>query len=129
MYSRRNKMDPFYNQLVVGGFRDGNSFLGYVDLHGTSYEDNAIATGYGAYIAIPLLRNAYKPNLSKKAAKEILEGCIRVLYYRDARSINKFQLCDISEKGVDISKPYSIETQWLHLELRSTKQEIVLDPK
>ena len=45
MLCRRNKMDPFFNQLVVTGFRDGKAFLGYVDLHGSNYEDVTVATG------------------------------------------------------------------------------------
>jgi len=128
MYHRRNQMDPFYNQLVVAGYKDGKSLLGYIDLHGTSYEDDTIATGYGAYIARPLLRKAYKPNLTKEEAKKILEDCMRVMYYRDARSINKLQMCDVSEKGVEISAPYSVESHWAHLEPLSRKHQIVENP-
>jgi len=47
MYNRRNKFDPLWNELVVAGFRDGKPFLGCVDLIGTMYEDNVIATSFG----------------------------------------------------------------------------------
>ena len=39
----------------------------------------------------PLLRDAYEnnPMMTREEAKELLEKCLRVLYYRDARSLNK----------------------------------------
>merc|ERR1712159_116977 len=49
MYNRRSKQDPLWNSLVVGGFRDGESFLATVDLIGTQFEDDVIATGYGSH--------------------------------------------------------------------------------
>jgi len=114
MYNRRNKFDPLYNQLVIAGFRDGKSFLGQVDLVGTQFEDDTIGTGYGGYIARPLLRNAYRNDLTAQEAKVILEDCMRVLYYRDARSINRIQIASASADGVVISKPYELETDWEH---------------
>jgi len=129
MYSRRNNMDPYYNQLVIGGFHQGKDFLGYVDLQGSSFEDVTVATGYGAYIARPLLRKAYKENLTKEEAKKILEDCMLVLYYRDARSINKMQISDISKDGVTISEPYSVKSNWAYLEHPSRKHQIVYDPE
>lgn len=70
------------------------SFLGVADLRGTHWEDNTVATGYGAYIAQPLLRKFWdqkkgQENISEDDARKILEDCLRVLFYRDARTINK----------------------------------------
>lgn len=68
------------------------SFLGYVDLLGTTYSSSTLATGYGAYIAQPLLRKAVEGNettLTEEAATKIIETCMKVLFYRDARSLNK----------------------------------------
>ena len=62
------------------------------DLLGTTYSSSSIATGYGAYIAIPLLRTAVdgrEDTLTEEEARKIIEDCMRVLYYRDARSIDK----------------------------------------
>ena len=67
-------------------------FLGYVDLQGTTYQSSTIATGYGAYIAQPLLRKAVEgreDTLTEQEAIKLLDDCMRVLYYRDARSLNK----------------------------------------
>jgi 20S proteasome subunit beta 7 len=63
--------------------------LGYVDLHGTTYEDNEIATGYGAYMARPLLRSAYRDDLTKQEAEGILRKVMEVMYYRDCRALNR----------------------------------------
>jgi 20S proteasome subunit beta 7 len=50
------------------GFR----FLGNVDLFGTQVQDDTLATGYGAYIARPLLRNAYREDLTEAEAVKSL---------------------------------------------------------
>jgi len=60
MYGRRNKMDPLYNALVVGGHRDGKSFLGFIDMRGVSYESDVIATGFGEHLGLPLLRKYWR---------------------------------------------------------------------
>ena len=68
------------------------SFLGYVDLLGVTYESSTIATGFGGYLAQPILRKyveGREDELSEAEAIKIIEQCMRVLYYRDARALNK----------------------------------------
>lgn len=67
-------------------------FLAYVDLLGTTYSASTIATGYGSYIAQPLLRKAVEgreDTLTEREAQAILEESLLVLFYRDARSLDK----------------------------------------
>ena len=64
LYNQRNKFDPFWNQIVVGGVSQEGPFLGYVDLHGSSYEDATLATGYGAHLARPIMRNRAQKRLA-----------------------------------------------------------------
>jgi 20S proteasome subunit beta 7 len=110
LYNRRNKMNPLWNYLVVAGFRDGESFLGHVDLLGTCYKDDFLATGYGGYIALPLIRKAWRPDFTKEEAVKLLEDCMRVLFYRDARSSNKIQIATLDDTGIAIGKPFDLET-------------------
>lgn len=58
---------------------------------GNAYESPCIATGYGSYIAIPLLRDFIEKNnkITEAQARDIVERCLRVLYYRDARAYDK----------------------------------------
>ena len=42
--------------MLVGGMQDGRPFLGVVDHLGTAYQDDLVATGMGADIAIPIMR-------------------------------------------------------------------------
>jgi len=116
MYNRRNKFDPLWNQVIVAGVSKDQIFLGQVDLQGTAFEDNTLATGYGAYIARPLLRQAYRPNLTEDEAKEILEKCMRILYYRDGRALNRIQIGKATATTIQISKPYELTTEWRHTE-------------
>ncbi|KZV65616.1 proteasome endopeptidase complex beta subunit [Peniophora sp. CONT] len=115
MYGRRSKMNPLWNSLLVGGFKDGKSFLAYVDLLGTTYSSSTLATGYGAYIAQPLLRKAVEGNettLTEEEARKIMTDCLRVLFYRDARSLNKYQIATITAEGPNISPSQELETSW-----------------
>lgn len=96
LYARRSKINPLWNSLLVGGCSpEGKRFLAYVDLLGTTYSASTLATGYGAYIAQPLLRKAVEgreDTLTEAEAVKILEDSLKVLYYRDARSLNKVRL-------------------------------------
>ena len=66
-------------------------FLATVDKLGTAYKDPVIATGYGAYMAAPILRKAYEENsqMSKEEAIQLIYKVNQVLFYRDARSFPK----------------------------------------
>ncbi|KAI6008794.1 nucleophile aminohydrolase [Pisolithus orientalis] len=121
MYARRSKLDPLWNSLLIGGFKDGKRFLSYVDLLGTTYSASTLATGFGAYIAQPLLRKAvegHEDDLTAEQAQNILEYCMRVLFYRDARSLDKVhsrcstKLQPITAEGVNISGSLKLQTSW-----------------
>lgn len=92
LYARRSRMNPLWNAILVGGLKDGKKFLAFVDLLGTTYSASTIATGYGAHIALPLLRSAVEgreDTLTEEEALAIIENSMKVLFYRDARSLNK----------------------------------------
>uniref|UniRef100_A0A665U2K0 Proteasome subunit beta n=1 Tax=Echeneis naucrates TaxID=173247 RepID=A0A665U2K0_ECHNA len=91
-----------------------SSFLGYVDKLGVAYEAPTVATGFGAYLAQPLMREVVenKVEITKQEARDLVERCLKVLYYRDARSYNRHEIAIVTEEGVEIIGPLSSETNW-----------------
>ncbi|XP_055750253.1 proteasome subunit beta type-4-like isoform X1 [Salvelinus fontinalis] len=114
MYNRRSKMNPLWNTVVIGGFYNDKSFLGYVDKLGVAYEAPTVATGFGAYLAQPLMREVVenKVEITKEEARALIERCLKVLYYRDARSYNRHEIAIVTKEGVEIVGPMSCETNW-----------------
>ena len=112
MYARRNKGNPLWNALLVAGFRDGAATLGYLDHLGTAFSDDFSATGFGADLALPIIRDRWRADLSEAEARQILEDCLRVLWYRDTRALNKVQVATITAAGTVISEPYSLSAKW-----------------
>lgn len=105
MYNRRSKMDPLWNAILVAGTgEDGEPFLSYVDMLGVTYTSPAMATGFGAYLAVPLLRQAVdskdaEKDLSEEEARKLIDKCMKVLFYRDARSMDKYTVATIRAGG------------------------------
>lgn len=112
LYQRRNKMNPLWNDLIVAGHKDGKSFLGNVDLIGTAFEDDFLATGFGSYLAIPILRKKWRPDMEEGEARALLEECLRVLFYRDCRALNKIRIAKATAEGTAISPAYTLATNW-----------------
>jgi 20S proteasome subunit beta 7 len=56
-----------------------------VDLIGTMFEDDVIATAFGTHLCLPLMRKAGS-DLSKEEATKVMEDCLRVLFYRNTKS-------------------------------------------
>ncbi|KAF8251042.1 proteasome endopeptidase complex, beta subunit [Wilcoxina mikolae CBS 423.85] len=116
LYARRGKFDPLWNVLLVAGWDDGKPFLASADLLGTTFSAPALASGYGAHLAVPLLRRvvpdeAAVASVTREKAIEVVGECMKVLFYRDARSMNKYSMAIVSGEGdnVDIEWRKNVE--------------------
>lgn len=108
MYNRRSKMNPLWNALLVAGVEDdGKPFLSSVDLRGVTFSSPTIATGFGSYLAIPLLRQVVDSEedakkVTEEEARKVVDTCMKVLFYRDARSLDKYSVATITKDGAKI---------------------------
>jgi 20S proteasome subunit beta 7 len=109
------KMDPLWNSTLVGGVRkdNGEAFLGSVDMYGTKVESNFLLTGLSIHYCQVLMQNSWRPDLTEAEARELVEQCLRVMFYRDKKAADEIQICTITkETGVTIQEPYKITSEW-----------------
>ena len=117
MYKRRSDFNPLWNALLVGGLaEDGTPFLASVDLLGTTFSAPTLATGFGAHLAQPILRRVVpdeeaSKKLDKESAVEAVKQCMKVLFYRDARSMNEYSIAVIDKAGVELKQKEKLENQ------------------
>eukprot|EP00667_Euglena_gracilis_P021828 EG_transcript_24062 len=131
MYNRRCKFNPLLNTAIVVGFRHGKSFCGYVDSVGTHFEvKDCLATGMGAYVGLPLLRKICEdsPEMTREQAIKAIEETMKVLFYRDARTLNKIQIADCTADGVTISAPKTLDTEWTYKDFGFEKSAVIKLP-
>ncbi|KAI1330252.1 proteasome endopeptidase complex, beta subunit [Xylariaceae sp. FL0255] len=117
LYARRSKFDPLWNHLLVAGFdSDNEPFLAAADLLGTTFSSPSLATGFGSMLAQPIMRKlvpdeASVKNVTQEQAVECVKACMKVLFYRDARSMNKYSIAVITKDGVDLDENVELEKQ------------------
>ncbi|PHH89813.1 hypothetical protein CDD83_5219 [Cordyceps sp. RAO-2017] len=117
LYRRRSKFDPLWNQLLVAGFDDaGEPFLAAADLLGSTYAAPSLATGFGAMLAQPIMRRhapdeAAARALDRDQAVAVVRECMRVLFYRDARSLDRYSLAVVTRDGVDLRSDERLDKQ------------------
>ena len=118
MYKRRSDVNPLWNQILVAGLDgDDRPFLSSVDLLGTTFSAPTLATGFGAHLAQPLLRKLVDDEkkveqVSREQAVEAVKQCMKVLFYRDARSLDKYSIAVVTkEGGVELKEDEQLEGQ------------------
>ena len=89
MYKRRSDFNPLWNMLLVAGYDDdGNPFLASADLLGTTFSSPTLATGFGAHLAQPLLRQlmpddeASVENVTKEQAVQAVKDAACCKWHR-----------------------------------------------
>lgn len=118
LYNRRSNFDPLWNTIVVGGMQDGKPFLGCVDMIGTAWEEDIIATGIGSAFAIPAMTSDLEKyggveNLTKEQAVELVKKTIRVCYLRDCRATLRYHIAAIDSQDATVQGPITIENnEW-----------------
>ena len=120
MYDMRSEMKPLFSTIVVAGVspRTGNGnkqFIGTVDTVGTHWTGKYAGTGYAQHIAIPLVREYIEKHglpSCREDALDLLNRSLRVLFYRDCKSINRWLITDISDQGIHQAKPCTLDTNF-----------------
>ncbi|KAK5132253.1 hypothetical protein LTR08_009241 [Meristemomyces frigidus] len=117
MYKRRSDFNPLWNSMLVCGLDEHDEpFLASADLLGTTFSAPTLATGFGAHLAQPILRRAVPDEkasreLERERAVEIVNECMKVLFYRDARSMNEYSIAVVSAEGVELRTDAKLENQ------------------
>ena len=118
MYKRRSDVNPLWNQILVAGLDgDGKPFLSSVDLLGTTFSAPTLATGFGAHLAQPLLRRLVEDEagvaaVTHEQAVAAVKECMKVLFYRDARSLDTYSIAVVTkEGGVNLREDVQLEGQ------------------
>ncbi|XP_064556566.1 proteasome subunit beta type-4 [Drosophila montana] len=119
LYNRRSRMNPLYIDVVVGGVDEtGKPFLGNVDMRGRAYTDYVVATGFGRHLALPLVRER-KPkdrDFTFEEATNLIRESMKVLYYRDTRSIPQYTVGICTAADCSIKGPFKVEENWTFAE-------------
>ena len=116
-YKRRSDFNPLWNQVLVAGLDDDKRpFLASADLLGTTFSAPSLATGFGAHLAQPLLRKVAPDEvaaskLSKEQSLAAVKESMKVLFYRDARSLDKYSIAIVTAEGIDLKEDEKLENQ------------------
>jgi 20S proteasome subunit beta 7 len=116
-YKRRSDFNPLWNQVLVAGLdEDSKPFLASADLLGTTFSAPSLATGFGAHLAQPLLRKVAPDeeaaaSLTMEGAIEAVKESMKVLFYRDARSLDKYSIAVVTKAGIELKEDEKLENQ------------------
>lgn len=116
-YKRRSDFNPLWNQILVAGLDgEGKPFLASADLLGTTFSAPSLATGFGSHLAQPLLRKVAPDEeaaarLTREQAVEAVKESMKVLFYRDARSLDKYSIAVVTKEGIDLKENEKLEKQ------------------
>merc|ERR1711962_1208494 len=117
MYNKRSKNNPFWNTLIVAGYdvAKDKAFLGQIDSKGSSFEADLIGTGFGGFLVHPLMERELEKIdgvPTKEQAEIIMERALKVLYYRDKSTYNKWSLGTAQKDCSSIEQSRELVTDW-----------------
>ncbi len=95
-----NKFFPFVSEILVGGIEaDGTTRLYVMDPLGSLIEDDYAAIGSGAQVAIGVLEQGYRRDMSLDDAKKLVMAAVRAAIERDAISGDGIDMLVIKRSG------------------------------
>ncbi len=98
LFSRR--LVPLITQTIVGGIDDEGASIYALDILGSVIPDKFAAVGSGAEIAVGVLEEGYKENLSVKETKNLVVRAIKSAVSRDIMSGDGADFLTITKEGI-----------------------------
>lgn len=91
---------PLITQTIVGGMDEEGASLYVLDVLGSVIPDKYAAVGSGAEIAIGLLEQSYKENMTLKEARDLVTRAIKSAIARDVMSGDGVDFLTITNEGI-----------------------------
>ena len=98
LFGRR--LVPLITQTIVGGIDDDGPSIYVLDILGSVIPDKFAAVGSGAEIAVGVLEEGYKENMSVKEAKELVFRAVKSAVSRDILSGDGVDFLTITKEGI-----------------------------
>jgi len=98
LFSRR--LFPLITQTIVGGIDEEGTSLYVLDVLGSVIPDKYAAVGSGAEIALGVLEQGYKDNLTIKEAQDLVTRAIKSAVSRDVMSGDGVDFLFITKEGI-----------------------------
>jgi len=98
LFSRR--LFPLITQTVVGGVDEDGPSLYVLDVLGSNIPDNYTAVGSGAEMAMGVLEESYKPDMTVEEGRDLVVRAIKSAISRDVMSGDGIDLLIITKDGV-----------------------------
>jgi len=98
LFSRR--LLPLITQTVVGGMDEEGASIYVLDILGSVIPDKYAAVGSGAEIAVGVLEQGYKEDMTTKDGKELVTRAIKSAISRDIMSGDGVDLLTITKEGI-----------------------------
>jgi proteasome beta subunit len=92
-------MLPYITQTIVGGIDEDGPSLFVLDLLGSVMQDKFAAVGSGTEIAMGVLEDEYKDNMSLEEAKDVLKRAVKSAFARDSASGGTVDVLVITKTG------------------------------
>lgn len=99
LFGRR--LFPLITQTIIGGLDEEGPSIYVLDVLGSVIPDKYSAVGSGAEIAMGVLEQGYKEDLSLKEAKDLVTRAIKSAIARDVMSGDGVDFLIITDKGID----------------------------
>lgn len=101
-----SKFYPYYVQLIIAGYDfTGPKIFDLDAIGGTEEEKKFFSTGSGSPIALGVLEDGYKDNLSIEDGKRLALRAIKAAIERDIGSGGKaIDVCVITKEGINIER-------------------------
>jgi proteasome beta subunit len=98
LFGRR--LFPLITQTIIGGVDDDGASIYVLDVLGSVIPDKYAAVGTGAEIAVGVLEEEYKEDMSLEEAKKMTIHAMKSAISRDSMSGNGIDLLLITKEGV-----------------------------
>jgi proteasome beta subunit len=98
LFNRR--MAPLITQTIVGGLDDEGPSLWVLDVLGSVLPDEYAVVGSGTEIAIAVIEESYRKDITVVEAKELVTRAIKTAISRDAMSGDGIDFLTITNKGL-----------------------------
>ena len=95
----QRRMLPYITQTIVAGVDEDGPTLYVLDLLGSVMQDKYAVVGSGTEIAIGVIEEEYKDNMSVEEAKELVARAVKAALARDSGSGDGVDLLIITKAG------------------------------